>query len=263
MHSAEGAIGLIAIAALFVGSAVLFAVVGVLFGRKLMHHHVREGHNDVLVPLFLTVGVIYAVLLGFTVVAEWEIYGSARANTAEEAALLVPLYRQTRVMDEEKGNEMRRLIRAYAEHVVEGWDGFRSGQRNTQAGKDVNEIVAVFATMTTASKPRELIAAEFLRTYSLIVLDRNKRYVHATESLSPIMWAGIIGGGLVTVAFSFFLYMERCWPHVMGASIMAGLIGLLLFVVAMFSRPFHGPLAIEPHPFEQSSAVFSQIDKGQ
>src|SRR5690242_20318511 len=126
MHSAEGAIGLIAIAALFVGGAVLFAVVGVLLGRKLMHRHVREGHNDVLVPLFLTVGVIYAVLLGFTVVAEWEIYGSARANTAEEAALLVPLYRQTRVMDEEKGNEMRRLIRAYAEHVVEGWDAFRS-----------------------------------------------------------------------------------------------------------------------------------------
>ena len=84
----------------------------------------------------MTAGVIYAVLLGFTVIAEWEFYDSAKSNTAEEAALLVPLYRKTKVMIDDKGGEMRHLIRSYAEHVVEGWDGFRHGARNTQAGYD-------------------------------------------------------------------------------------------------------------------------------
>ena len=50
------------IAILFVGGAVLYAIVGVLIGRRIVGRHVREGHNDVLVPLFLTAGVIYAVL---------------------------------------------------------------------------------------------------------------------------------------------------------------------------------------------------------
>src|SRR5579872_2818993 len=59
-------------AVLFIGGTVLFGVVGVLVGRRIVRHHVAEGHNDVLVPLFMTAGVIYAVLLGFTVVAEWE-----------------------------------------------------------------------------------------------------------------------------------------------------------------------------------------------
>lgn len=248
---------------LFVGGTVLYGVVGVLVGRKIVHRHVAEGHNDVLVPVFLTAGVIYAVLLGFTVIAEWEFYDTAKNNTAEEAALLVPLYRQTKVMIDDKGGEMRHLIRSYAEHVVEGWDAFRNGTRNTSAGADANQIVQVFSTMAPATKARELVAAQFLQTFSQMVLNRNKRYAHAAESLSPIMWLGIITGGLLTIGLSFMIFMERRWPHVLAVAVMSALIGMLLFVAGIFSRPFQGPVAIDPAPFEQALAVFDQVDKGQ
>lgn len=248
---------------LFVGGAVLYGVIGVVVGRKLVKRHVAEGHNDVLVPIFLTVGVIYAVLLGFTVVAEWEAYDAAKSNTSEEAALLVPLYRQTKVMIDDKGDAMRHLIRSYAEHVVHGWDGFRNGTRNTEAGADANEIIKVFSTMAPATKARELVAAQFLQTFSQMVLNRNKRYSHAAESLSTVMWAGIIVGAVITIGFTFLIFMERCWPHVLGVGLMCALIGMLLFMVALLSRPFQGPLAIDPAPFEQVLAVFDQVDKGQ
>src|SRR5579864_7767222 len=103
---------------------------GTIVVRKLIHRHIAEGHNDVLVPLFLTAGVIYAVLLGFMVVGEWESYDTARANTGEEAAALVPLYRQTTVMDADGRDAMRKVLRDYAEHVVEGWQRFAAGERN-------------------------------------------------------------------------------------------------------------------------------------
>jgi hypothetical protein len=38
---------------------------------------------------------------------------------------------------------------------------------------------------------------------------------------------------------------------------------MLLFMVAMLNRPFHGPLAIHPAPFEQVLPVFDQVDRGQ
>src|ERR1700679_1113222 len=108
----------ILMAVLIVGGAVIYALVGVHFGRKFTKAHVAEGHNDVLVPIFLTAGVIYAVLLGFMVVAVWENYQAGHDNASEEGAMLVPLYRQTTVMAPEKGAEMQRLIREYAENVV-------------------------------------------------------------------------------------------------------------------------------------------------
>lgn len=249
-------------ALLFIGGSVVYAVVGVLVARKFVHRHVAEGHNDVLVPIFLTAGVIYAVLLAFAVIAEWEFFDVARANAGEEAALLVPLYRQTTVMNDDKGGEMRHLIREYAEHVVHGWPAFQRGERNTAAGKDVNDIFAVFATMTPATKAREIVAAQYLTTFSQVILDRNKRYAHAAEALSPIMWVGLIFGGVITVGLSFIIFMERCWPHVVGVSVMSTLIGMLLFMAALLSRPFQGPLAIDPAPFEQVLAVFDQVDHG-
>jgi hypothetical protein len=69
-------------------------------------------------------------------------------------------------------------------------------------------------------------------------------------------------GGVVTVTMSFLLYMERPWPQVLAVSVMAALIGTLLFTMALLSRPFLGPLAIDPTPFEQSISVFDDVDHG-
>ena len=116
--------------------------------------------------------------------------------------------------------------------------------------------------MKAETKAQELIGAQFLQTYSHMVLDRNKRYVQAAESLSWIMWLTAVAGGVVTVAMSFVLFMDRRWPHVLAASVMAALIGALLFAIAVLSRLFVGPLAIEPAPFEQSLSVFDDVDHG-
>lgn len=252
----------ILLAILFVGGFVLYGAFGTIIVRKCIHRQIREGHNDVLVPLFLTAGVIYAVLLGFMVVGEWESYDAARANTGEEAALLVPLYRQSTIMDAKGRDAMRKVLREYAEHVVEGWERFTAGERNRRAGHDANEILSIIGELTFENKAQELIAAQFLQTYSQLVLDRNKRYVQAADSLSWLMWFAAIGGGAVTVTMSFMLFMERRWPHVLAVSVMAALIGTLLWTVAILSRPFLGPLAIDPAPFEQSLSVFNDVDNG-
>lgn len=140
------------LATLFIGGFVLYGAMGTIVVRKLIHRHIAEGHNDVLVPLFLTAGVIYAVLLGFMVVGEWESYDAARANAGEEAAVLVPLYRQTTVMDAHGRDEMRKVLREYAEHVVQGWQRFANGERNRQAGHDANALLSVIGELKLETK---------------------------------------------------------------------------------------------------------------
>jgi len=252
------------LAVLIIGGSIAYGILGVLAGRKLTQKHVAEGHNDVLVPIFLTAGVIYAVLLGFMVVAVWESYDAAHANASEEAAMLVPLYRQTTDMAPEKGAAMQGLIRQYAENVIhDEWLTMQeSGTASVKARRSIGDVFRVYGSLTPATKVRELIAAQYLQTLSQIILDRNKRISQASESLSWVMWLGAVGGGAIIVGMTFFLYMERRLPHVMMVAVMSGLIGLLLFMMAVLSRPFVGPLALDPAPFEQAIAAFNDVDHG-
>jgi len=214
------------------------------------------------VPLFLTAGVIYAVLLAFMVIAMWETYDAAKANVAEEASLMVPIYRQSYAMSPEKGDEMRHLIREYGEGVIKDWETFRvTAKGSPQARYVANKIVAVFNTMEPKTKAREIATAQFMTTYSQFLLDRNKRLVQASESLSWIMWIAVIGGAMVTVGMSFVLYMDYPPPQYVMTSVLATGIGLLIFLMLVLNRPFVGPLGIEPEPYEASLQLFNLIDQ--
>ena len=244
----------------FCGS-IAFAVGGVLGVRKLIHGQVAEGHNDVLVPLFLTAGVIYAVLLAFIVIAMWETYDNAKANTAQEASLLVPLYRDSLDMAPEKGVVMRRLLRDYAEGVIGGWEHFRVTAQGAPAARlTVDKIILFYGTLIPATKVQEFIAQQYLATLNQLLLARNTRLLQAAETLSWVMWVAAVGGGIVTVGMTFFLYMDRPKFHVAMTSVLSVLIGMLLFIMVILERPFVGPLGIEPEPIEASLKLFNAID---
>jgi hypothetical protein len=192
----------------------------------------------------------------------WETFDNAKANVAEEASLMVPLYRQSYAMSPEKGDEMRHLIREYGEGVVKDWPTFRNTAKGSpQARYVANKIVAVFNTMEPSSKAREIATSQFMQTYSQFLLDRNKRLVQASESLSWIMWIAVIGGAMVTIGMSFVLYMDYPPPQYVMTSVLSVGIGLLLFLMVVLNRPFVGPLGIEPEPYESSLQLFNLIDQ--
>jgi hypothetical protein len=164
-------------------------------------------------------------------------------------------------MAPEKGEEMRKLLHEYAEGVVGDWEHFReTAQGSAKARVTVDRIIHVFGTLTPATKAREIIAAQFLQTFSQLMTDRNKRLLQASESLSWIMWVAVAGGGIVTVGMSFVLFMDKPVPHVVMTSVLSALIGLLLFLMVVLNRPFVGPLGVQPEPFEASLHLFDQID---
>src|ERR1700744_1688659 len=102
-----------------IGGACLLAAMGVIVTRHYVHRHVGEGHNDVLVPIFLNAGVIYAVLLGFLVIAVWENYGATKENASLEATTMGSLFRLADGMSPANATRVRQQIREYLKDVVE------------------------------------------------------------------------------------------------------------------------------------------------
>ncbi len=255
--------GLVTLGIGAIGLSALYALVGVALVRRFMHGHVREGHNDVLVPLFLTAGTLYAVLLGFLVIAVWESYEGAKSNAAEEASTLATLYRQTNGMPSSERREMRGLLREYDEAVAGGeWQiQAATGGASPQARKAIGDIYRAFGAM-----PREdassSISVEFLQTLRTVASDRNRRTLQASERLPGVLWFGLLLGGALVVGMSFLLYMDVRWPHVLGSGLMAALIGTFLLITLLLNAPFSGPLALSSESFDHSLSVFDSVDRG-
>jgi uncharacterized membrane protein YdcZ (DUF606 family) len=251
-------------AVLAIGLSVLFAVAGVLLGRALARGHVLEGHNDVIAPIFVTAGVIYAVLLGFLVVAVWESYDAASANAAHEATTLTTLYRLTAGMRHpEERVEMRAGIRAYTQAVIDDeWASLAlTGKPSPLTRAAMGRIYTAFSHMPLSESGSQ-VNGSFLRALSTIINDRNRRVVQAGESLPWILWVGLTLGGAIVVGMTFIMYMEQTWPHVLASSVLAALIGTLLFVTILLDHPFAGPLALDPGPFEYAVGVYDSVDRG-
>jgi uncharacterized membrane protein YeiB len=257
----------VAFAVLMIGGPAAYAALGVVLCRKRLHGRIREGHNDVLVPIFLNAGVLFAVVLGFMVIAVWESYDTAKTTVAMEAATLVSLYRTTYGMPPETGGKLRDMARDYAKAVIE--DEWRThaaaGTGSSTARRAMGNMFRAFGDGTISSEMKTaypLICQAFMTAVTEVTAARNKRNIEANQPLPWAMWLAAIGGAFIVISMSCLICMEVQWPHVLMAAAMAALIGLLLFTCELMSHPFRGPLAISAESFENTELVFRDVDNG-
>ncbi len=211
--------------------------------------------------------MLFAVLLGFMVVAVWESYDLAKTTAGNEAAALVPLYRSTVALPKEAGDRMREIAREYVHQVIEDeWPSQAiTGKGSVKARKAVGDMFRAFGDGTISGQIKKdypFICTELMQSVNEVTADRNKRNIQANEGVPTVMWFAIFGGAFIIISMSFMIYMERAVPHYIMAGTMAALIGLLLYSCVLLSHPFRGPTAITPESFENTLSVFDGIDKG-
>jgi hypothetical protein len=244
-------------------AAIGFSVVGVWLGRRFLRGRVAAGHHEVLLAFLQTGGTLHAVFWAFLVVAVWQSYDAARANVADEGSALTTLYRESAGMEPTMGNSLRKLIREYVDAVIrDEWKiQAETGGASSKARAASLGMYRLFGREDPATKQQESsIDGAALQLISQIQYDRNKRTLEAGESLPVIIWFAAISSGVLALSMSFLLFMDQVMPQVIVTSMMAGMITLLLCITSVLSRPFVGPLALQPQPFAHSLEVFDAVD---
>ncbi|MCX5707119.1 MAG: DUF4239 domain-containing protein [Candidatus Omnitrophica bacterium] len=231
--------------------SVISAVSGIFIMRRSIPHKKLKIHNDIAGPLFSTVGVIYAVLVGFIVVVTWQSFDRANLDTQREANCVMDLYTDAGSFPVPVKIELRSLIGKYTKAVVkEEWKTIAWGQASPVAGEALEKIWKFYAGYTPETITQEVFFRESIQKLNQLDEFRLMRIMDSRHGIHPILWMVLITGAAVTVAFSFFFGSENLGSQIAMTVLLTIVIVLILFTILELDYPFSGGISIRPDAFQ-------------
>ena len=240
-------------ALLTVGFFVAMAMTGLL----IIHRRINQGilaaliDNNTVGWFFSGVTVLYGLLLGLLTVATWSSYTQATGIASQEAATLAVLYRNLAGYPPPQRTQLQTQLRAYTHFIVyESWPLQRRGYIHDGESAALVRLQRPLMAFEPTTEGGKIIHAEAIRTFNALVELRRLRAESISGSVPGVIWYVVLVGGFLTLAFAYLFLVKHFWLHGLLISMLAGLIGLLIFLIAALDHPYWGEVSVSPSAYE-------------
>jgi hypothetical protein len=239
--------------------AGLVSLVGLALVRRMVPASRLAQHTDVAGYVYAVIGVIYAVILAFVVIAAWEEYRDARTAVASEASAVLNLARSANGWPAGDRADVESALIAYARQVVDvEWPAMARGDFGPAT--DTVTVNQLWQALNEADQAAAAKSASY--EIALAQLDdlgeaRRNRLLLGQEGLPLSMAVILIIGAVVTIGFAYLFAVDDGRLHGLMITSLAVLIALLLLLQFQLGMPFQGVSAIEPTAME---LVLMEID---
>lgn len=228
----------------------LIAMAGPAFVRR---HYTLERlvtNNEVAGFKFATVGVIYAVLLGFAVIVVWEKFHDAEAAVMQEASAASTLYRLSDGLAADAAPRLRDGLTQYLHATIaEDWPAMERGQESPAVTRTLTAIYDDVLREKPGGTPSPVLS-EMLAQLDALTAARRARLQLASGAAPGAVWVVLLVGAVITVGFTFFLASRNLRAQILMVGMLSVLIFLALLVIITIDHPFTGPVHVHPEPLE-------------
>jgi hypothetical protein len=235
-----------------------------------------KAYNDVIGFGHGIVGVVYAVLLGFTIIVSWEQFEAADRNVSEEASAIADLYNDNKLLvstfrehndtigqdlppSGQALNTMQWALQEYVTAVVDSeWSALAHGREDPRAKSAYAFVWAAYnkyAESATLTPLQATFFGESLRKLNELGAHRRTRLLDARKSMPARFWTVLIGGGVLIIAFSFLYGVPSPFIHGLIVVTLDGLTSICLALIVSLEHPFRGDTGITRQPFVELQAT--------
>jgi len=209
-------------------------------------------NNEVAGFKFSVIGVLYAVLLAFLVIAVWENYNATNAAVRNEAKAVGDLTQLSYALPEQEGNAIRTSLSEYTNEVRQSeWATMARGLPSKTAAHALAHLTqAIFDIRADQLKDHALFQ-QALRQLALIEDNRNERLDSSDGSVPPILWLVMIVGALITLGYPAFFGTSNLLAQTLMTAALAALVALSLLPTMLLDFPFTGQAALTTGAFDE------------
>ncbi len=204
-------------------------------------------NNEVAGFKFATVGVLYAVMLAFSVIVVWERFNDAENEVAQEAGAAATIYRLADGIGSAPRTALRDRLTGYINALItEDWPAMERGRASPLATRALNGVYEAVLTYSPGDRRGTALLAEILHQIDLLTQARRARIVMASGIVPGIVWAVLFSGAVVTIGFTFFFGTENLRAQTMMTGALSVLIFSGLLVIITIDHPFAGSVKVRP-----------------
>jgi hypothetical protein len=208
----------------------------------------QPGSNEIVGYAYGVFGMMYGVLLAFTIVGAWERFVEAERIVVHEVTMLGELWRDVKAFPPDVADGFHRDLIAYSQSLIEDeWPAMADrGQRSPKTQRIYEGLWERTYRLEPQTKLQEAFLAEILADINQLSATRRLRVLHSRKEINGILWLVLFVGAVPTIGYTLmFANGNRAVQVLVTASII--LIVLLGILVAMeLQYPFTGEISIRP-----------------
>jgi len=239
------------LAAGIIGGAVVFALAGLVAFRP---REPEERLHEVAGFLIAVVGAVYAVVLGFVTVSVWEELGEAAVIVSQEAGESLAVYHTAGALPGPAPRALQARLLDYLDAARAEWQAMEHGRGSPRAHAAMRRVLHLGAQIEPRTPRDEVLYQNLVHGVHEVGRARERRLLAARERVHPAVWFVLIGGGAITIAFTWFFRLGTFRAQAVMTGGLATLIALNLFLIAATDQPFGGGVRVEPTALERALA---------
>jgi uncharacterized protein DUF4239 len=244
---------------LVVGLSVLLSVSGLLVVRRRISQVVLREHNDVAGFIFATLGVTYAVILGFVAIALWEDFAATESLVQREAATALNIAWGAEAFPEPARTEVQTSIRTYVRLVAqEEWPLMASGESSPRTEQALAAVRSSVLRLEPSTQRENNWHAQLVANSQTLSELREERLEAMGSDVPPILWIVLLLSAIITVSYTYLYGVPNPRSQIIMTAAMSSMIGLALALIVALDHPFTGQTAVSPDAFEAALEAMSQ-----
>ncbi len=249
---------------MFVGGAVVLALVGVLVAGKLFPNLADGPYEETVDGLRVVYELVFALILAFVIGSVLDSFSTAEATVASEGATLAHIKRANDALPFEQQVRLNNGLKQYVQAIVDTeWDTMRHGEGSPRASAALESLYALYQTYDPP--PVGEVQTDFYRAavdqLAEIGSARRDRLSLSAAELPALLRIVLPLGVLLLLALEYRARMPLR-ARLVHTGMLAAVVSFCYLLTIVMDYPFSGDVSVGNEVYKSGTlAVFWASDE--